>query len=54
MAPPMFEKDFSIESCPKGKRVDHLDRDKPLCALAGLTGFWRQKVREREISLVLV
>ena len=24
----------------------------PLCALAGLTGFWRQKVREREKSLV--
>ncbi len=25
-------------------------RDTPLCALAGLTGFWRQKVRERESS----
>ena len=25
----------------------------PLCALAGLTGFWRQKVREREKSLGL-
>lgn len=31
-----------------------LDRDTPLCALAGLRGFWRQKVRERDISLVLV
>ena len=29
-----------------------MDRDRPLCALAGLTGFWRQKVRERDLSLV--
>ncbi|KAK7410282.1 hypothetical protein VNO78_00951 [Psophocarpus tetragonolobus] len=25
---------------------------RPLCALAGLTGFWRQKVREKNLSLV--